>query len=69
MKVWGNERLLNLMEQLLGSDISGMPDWSLRCKIPKAEAATVPWHQGDNAQKSIRNYSAIFGEKFPKSAE
>lgn len=46
MKVWGSERLLNLMEQILGPDIAGMPDWSLRCKIPKADAATVPWHQG-----------------------
>lgn len=58
MKVWGNERLLNLMEQILGSDIGGMPDWSLRCKIPKTDAATVPWHQ-DLGYQSVDAYQTL----------
>jgi len=45
--VWSNERLLNLVEQLLGSsDILGHPVWNLRTKTPQNEATTVPWHQG-----------------------
>ncbi|KAK3092805.1 hypothetical protein FSP39_007424 [Pinctada imbricata] len=43
--LWGNERMLNLMEQLLGPDIAGMPNWNLRTKTPHNEATTVPWHQ------------------------
>ena len=45
--VWSNERLLNLVEQLLGSsDIVGHPVWNLRTKTPQNEATNVPWHQG-----------------------
>ncbi|WAR20076.1 hypothetical protein MAR_001914 [Mya arenaria] len=44
-KLWANERLLNLMEQLIGPDIAGNPVWNLRTKTPQNEATTVPWHQ------------------------
>ncbi|XP_072048101.1 uncharacterized protein [Amphiura filiformis] len=47
-KLWTNERLMNIMEQLIGPDIAGHPVWNLRCKTPRNEQATVPWHQ-DNA--------------------
>ncbi|XP_021359944.1 uncharacterized protein LOC110454642 isoform X2 [Mizuhopecten yessoensis] len=43
--LWGNERLLNVVEQVLGPDISGMPNWNLRTKTPYNEELTVPWHQ------------------------
>ena len=45
-QLWTNERLLNLVEQLIGPDISGSPVWNLRTKTPQNEATTVPWHQG-----------------------
>lgn len=44
-ELWGNKRLLNLIEQLIGPDIAGMPNWNLRDKTPHNEATTVPWHQ------------------------
>ena len=45
--LWANEKLLNLVEQILGtSDIVGNPVWNLRTKTPQNEATTVPWHQG-----------------------
>ncbi|XP_046548110.1 phytanoyl-CoA dioxygenase domain-containing protein 1-like [Haliotis rubra] len=43
--LWGNERLLNLVEQLIGPKIAGHPVWNLRPKTPKNTASTVPWHQ------------------------
>lgn len=44
--MWANERMLNLLEQILGPDIVGHPVWNLRTKTPKNEATVVPWHQG-----------------------
>ncbi|XP_064601734.1 uncharacterized protein LOC135467805 [Liolophura sinensis] len=43
--LWSNERLLNVVEQLIGPDIMGHPVWNLRTKTPQNESATVPWHQ------------------------
>ncbi|KAK3595964.1 hypothetical protein CHS0354_032478 [Potamilus streckersoni] len=43
--LWSNERLLNVIEQLIGPDIAGHPVWNLRTKTPQNEATTVPWHQ------------------------
>lgn len=47
-QLWANERLLNVVEQLIGPDIAAHPVWNLRPKIPHNEQTTVPWHQ-DNA--------------------
>jgi len=44
-RLWANERLLNLVEQIIGPDIAGNPVWNLRTKTPQNEATTVPWHQ------------------------
>ena len=44
--LWSNERLLNVVEQLIGPDIIGHPVWNLRTKVPNNEETTVPWHQG-----------------------
>ncbi|KAL3873369.1 hypothetical protein ACJMK2_036498 [Sinanodonta woodiana] len=43
--LWSNERLLNVVEQLIGPDIAGHPVWNIRTKTPQNEATTVPWHQ------------------------
>ena len=45
--MWTNERLLNVIEQLIGPEIAGHPVWNLRTKTPQNEATTVPWHQGN----------------------
>ena len=46
--MWSNERLLNIVEQLIGPEIAGHPVWNLRTKTPVNEQTTVPWHQ-DNS--------------------
>ncbi len=59
--MWSNNRLLNLMEQLLGTkEIVGHPVWNLRTKTPKNEATTVPWHQGMNSQLVFVQSSPVF---------
>ncbi|XP_060589466.1 uncharacterized protein LOC132744708 [Ruditapes philippinarum] len=44
--LWCNERLLHLIEQLIGPDIAGHPVWNMRTKTPNSKAMVVPWHQG-----------------------
>ncbi|XP_003388892.1 PREDICTED: uncharacterized protein LOC100639747 [Amphimedon queenslandica] len=46
--LWSNDRLLNVMEQLVGPNVAGHPVWNIRTKTPVNEETTVPWHQ-DNA--------------------
>ncbi|XP_062616942.1 uncharacterized protein LOC134278659 [Saccostrea cucullata] len=43
--LWSNDRLLNVIEQLIGPDIATSPVWNLRTKTPKNNATIVPWHQ------------------------
>ncbi|KAI8502573.1 hypothetical protein Bbelb_192750 [Branchiostoma belcheri] len=43
--LWVNDRLLNVMEQLVGPEIAGNPLWNLRPKVPSNDETTVPWHQ------------------------
>jgi hypothetical protein len=43
--LWESEKLLSIMEQILGSEIAGHPVWNLRSKTPHNPLATVPWHQ------------------------
>lgn len=56
--VWSNERLLNVIEQLIGPDIAGNPVWNLRTKTPQNEATTVPWHQ-DCSYLDVSSYSTL----------
>lgn len=56
--LWANERLLNLVEQLIGPDIAGNPVWNLRTKTPQNEATTVPWHQ-DNGYLDNNSYKML----------
>jgi len=44
-EMWGNPRLLDVIEQVLGSDIAAHPVWNLRTKTPNNPNVTVPWHQ------------------------
>lgn len=44
-KLWSSPKLLDIIEQFIGPDISGHPIWNLRCKTPDNALATVPWHQ------------------------
>lgn len=59
-KLWANERLLNLVEQIIGPDIAGNPVWNLRTKTPQNEATTVPWHQGRLASPFIHSCVCSF---------
>ncbi|KAF2069536.1 hypothetical protein CYY_009144 [Polysphondylium violaceum] len=44
--LFSNGRLLDLIETLLGSkEISGHPEWNLRCKTPNNRYFDVPFHQ------------------------
>lgn len=45
MTLWTNEKLLNVIEQLVGPDIAGNPVWNLRPKVPHDDNQEVPWHQ------------------------
>jgi hypothetical protein len=57
--IWANTKLLNLAEQLLGTaDLAGNPNWNIRVKVPKEDAATVPWHQ-DSAYLDNESYSSF----------
>uniref|UniRef100_A0A0B7BFG3 Phytanoyl-CoA dioxygenase n=1 Tax=Arion vulgaris TaxID=1028688 RepID=A0A0B7BFG3_9EUPU len=56
--LWSNERLLNVVEQLIGPEIMGHPVWNLRTKTPKNEATTVPWHQ-DSAYLDRDSYEVL----------
>ncbi|XP_062597342.1 uncharacterized protein LOC134258774 [Saccostrea cucullata] len=46
--IWTNERLLNVVEQLIGPNIAGNCVFNMRSKLPQHEPTVVPWHQ-DNA--------------------
>jgi hypothetical protein len=43
--LWGNAKLLDLVEQIIGPEIVGHPVWNLRSKTPNNPLVTVPWHQ------------------------
>jgi hypothetical protein len=43
--LWSSPTLLDMIEQILGPEISGHPVWNLRSKTPTHQLTTVPWHQ------------------------
>lgn len=43
--IWTNERLLNVVEQLIGPNIAGNCVYNIRSKLPNHEPTVVPWHQ------------------------
>jgi len=59
--LFSNDKLLNLVEILLDTkDISGHPEWNLRCKTPNNRYFDVPFHQ-DAAylEKGVENFPQI----------
>ena len=44
-ELWASEKLLNIIEQIIGPDIAGHPVFAIRSKIPNTRLLTVPWHQ------------------------
>ncbi|KAL4219387.1 hypothetical protein ACF0H5_021967 [Mactra antiquata] len=56
--IWCNERLLNVVEQLIGPDIAGHPVWNMRTKTPNSKAMDVPWHQ-DSGYFSEESYDHL----------
>lgn len=44
-KLWGSEKLLDIIEKWVGKDIAGHPVWNIRSKTPQTIRMTVPWHQ------------------------
>jgi hypothetical protein len=47
-ELWSCDKLLDIVEQVIGPDIEGGPVWVVRSKVPNSALMTVPWHQ-DNA--------------------
>ncbi len=43
--LWSSPKLLDVVEQMLGTEIAGHPVWNLRSKTPRNPLVTVPWHQ------------------------
>ncbi len=44
-EIWSSDKLLEIVEQIIGPEIAGHPVWNLRSKTPHNPLATVPWHQ------------------------
>uniref|UniRef100_A0A1I8I043 Fe2OG dioxygenase domain-containing protein n=1 Tax=Macrostomum lignano TaxID=282301 RepID=A0A1I8I043_9PLAT len=53
-----HERMLNLLEDIVGPNISFNPVWNLRTKTPNNAASTVPWHQ-DSGYFDVESYNAL----------
>ena len=58
-KLWGSKKLLDIVENWVGKDISGHPVWNIRSKTPQTVRMTVPWHQDsaylkEGAEKTIQ---------------
>ena len=58
-KLWSNSKLLDIVENWIGKDISGHPVWNIRSKTPQTVRMTVPWHQDsaylkDGAEKTMQ---------------
>jgi hypothetical protein len=41
-----HERLLNVLEQVLGPRVAASPVWNIRTKTPNCVNGEIPWHQG-----------------------
>ena len=52
-ELWSCDKLLDIVEQVIGPDIEGYPIWNVRSKVPNNALMTVPWHQ-DNAVLAVR---------------
>ena len=43
--LWGSDKLLEIIAQIIGPDICGHPVCNIRSKTPDTELMDVPWHQ------------------------
>ena len=43
--LWASDKLLDVVEQIIGPEIGGHPVWNIRSKTPVNALVTVPWHQ------------------------
>ncbi len=43
--LWSCDKLLDIVEQVIGPDIEGGAIWNVRSKVPNNVLMTVPWHQ------------------------
>jgi phytanoyl-CoA hydroxylase len=43
--IWSSEKMLNIVEPVLGKDIDGHPFFAVRPKPPEVDLFVVPWHQ------------------------
>ena len=71
-KLWCNERLMNIMEQILGPEVAGHPVWNLRTKTPNSRAVDIPWHQGKHGPKkpnSVLNVVFLSNKNYPLSCK
>jgi len=44
-KFWSSEKILNIVESVLGKDVDGHPFFAVRPKPPEVDLFVVPWHQ------------------------
>lgn len=44
-RLWSSDKLLDIIEQIVGPEVAGHPVWNIRAKTPSNPLATVPWHQ------------------------
>ncbi|XP_012945832.1 phytanoyl-CoA dioxygenase [Aplysia californica] len=56
--LWANERLLNLMEQILGPKVCANPIWNVRPKAPDHPDGEIPWHQ-DSGYFDPASYTSL----------
>ncbi|XP_033724791.1 1-deoxypentalenic acid 11-beta-hydroxylase-like [Pecten maximus] len=54
--LWSHDRLLNVVEQIVGPEISAHAVWNLRPKAPGHTETLVPWHQ-DSAYFDVDTYN------------
>ncbi|KAK7484970.1 hypothetical protein BaRGS_00023748 [Batillaria attramentaria] len=53
-----NERLLNVLEQVLGPHVAACPSWNVRPKIPNLSEMGIPWHQ-DSGYFARNSYKTL----------
>ncbi|XP_035696730.1 uncharacterized protein LOC118430127 [Branchiostoma floridae] len=57
--LWAHDRLLNVMEQLVGPEIAGHPNWNLRPKTPQNQQMDVPWASSENLASHLLDHRKI----------
>ena len=58
--LWNDDKLMAIVQELLGEDIDGHPFWTLRSQVPNEKLLTVPWHQDAAYLKDGASPTLIF---------